>query len=278
MLANAMMGMKTMLMGDSLDHFLSDLISFGDLSQSQKVDIVTISNRFKFEYDPHEKMQQSLGETNLFSAVEVVNELPGENLFGGANPTDSVASDTDEEDDEDGVNSKSGRTHSGEDFSTEESKQALRDYLLSQLARGQLSEETAEIIASTLGLGALFETGSLVAVGALLNGPVEKGYNGEGHLERVGRWNGLSTDPNYFYNGIWGYATGKRLICCIFFVHQISYLFDLLKFSRRVQVAFINMFCRRQSACCVIAHCTSSLLLVAELHLPKNFCTYSDFC
>mmetsp|Transcript_28245 Transcript_28245/g.60416 ORF Transcript_28245/g.60416 Transcript_28245/m.60416 type:complete len:1030 (+) Transcript_28245:37-3126(+) len=214
MFAMAMMGMKTMLMGDSLDHFLSDLISFGNLSDSQKMEITDISNRFKSEDDPHEvhqnNMQQSIkGKQNLFGAVEVLNELPG-NLFGGANPTDSVASNTEEENDKNGVNSSSRYKHSSEDFSTEESKQALRDYLLFQLDREQMDEETAEIIASTLGLGALFETGSLVPAGALLNGPVEKGYEGEGHLERVGRWHELTTDPSYFYNGIWGYATGDR--------------------------------------------------------------------
>lgn len=156
--------MKNMLMGATLESFLSDLVYFGDISKKQKKTIIRMSNKDSASFPP-----------GLFEIV-----------------TDGNVED---------------RTDA---FATEQSKQELRSYLYTEVSYGYIEEEAAEIIASTLSLGPLYPTAGMAELAAL-NGPVGTVYEGEGNIERLGRWNELNgvTSSNNFYNGIWGYATGE---------------------------------------------------------------------
>lgn len=68
--------------------------------------------------------------------------------------------------------------------------------------------ETAEIISSTLSLGALYPDENSEGLAFLQQPLAAASYSGEGNVIRVGRWNGLVSTSTSFYNGIWGYAVG----------------------------------------------------------------------
>ena len=99
-------------------------------------------------------------------------------------------------------------------FSTPESKDALRSYLMSEVSSGSMDMEAAEAIGSTLSLGALYpSTAAAVAAAAMTtNGPVQAVYdaNTQGNMVRLGNSNIFRSSSQSGYNGIWGYATGKR--------------------------------------------------------------------
>eukprot|EP00579_Thalassiosira_antarctica_P033091 CAMPEP_0202000898 /NCGR_PEP_ID=MMETSP0905-20130828/7147_1 /ASSEMBLY_ACC=CAM_ASM_000554 /TAXON_ID=420261 /ORGANISM="Thalassiosira antarctica, Strain CCMP982" /LENGTH=787 /DNA_ID=CAMNT_0048557497 /DNA_START=44 /DNA_END=2407 /DNA_ORIENTATION=+ len=149
------MKMNNMLMGQPLDSFLSDLVSFGDMAIKQKQSILKMA------------------------------------------------------DDEDGDR----RT---DVFATEDSREGLRSYLYAQVSAGDMEQETAEIIASTLSLGGLYPSSAAAdaASALLLNGPVNAVYDitGEGNMVRLGTSKTLVPDSTEQsgHNGIWGYATGQR--------------------------------------------------------------------
>lgn len=147
------MRMNNMLMSQDLNSFLSELVTFGDLTAKQKMIMLNMV------------------------------------------------------DDKDGY-----RT---DVFSTPESKDALRSYLMSEVSSGSMDMEAAEAIGSTLSLGALYpSTAAAVATAAMTtNGPVQAVYdaNTQGNMVRLGNSNIFrSTSSQSGYNGIWGYATGKR--------------------------------------------------------------------
>jgi hypothetical protein len=165
------MTMGNMLMGQTLEQFLSDLVSFRDISKRQKKDILNMSDRYNANYDP-------------------------------------VSDNLDHRDDV---------------FSTEESKQALRNYIFGEINADKMDIEAGETIASMLSLGGLYpeeesaNSASLVE-GNLVAGPVGSDYTGNGNVVRLGRSNTFTGSGAAFgYSGIWGYAVGEfSLQMCMF--------------------------------------------------------------
>jgi len=108
--------------------------------------------------------------------------------------------------------------HNHDVFATDESKEALRTYLYTEVETDYMEYDTAETIASMLSLGAMWgvsESGinSIVGDHALLGGPAGSSYSGDGNIVRLGRSNifGDGDDDNrVYYNGIWGYSIGVR--------------------------------------------------------------------
>jgi len=157
------MKMPNMLMGNTLESFLSDLVSLGDITVEQKSSILTISDF-------------ASSNSNVFSQA-------------------------------DDSENEGYRT---EAFASEPSKQELRAFLYTEVSAGVMELETAEIISSTLSLGALYPDENSEGLAFLQQPPAVASYSGEGNVIRVGRWNGLVSTSTSFYNGIWGYAVGDR--------------------------------------------------------------------
>lgn len=185
-----------MLMGQSLEEFLSSLVSYGDLTRRQKRTIIKLSD---------DSPSVSGG------------------LFGVATPDEAAI---------EAVESIDSLTlNRGEQFSPQ-AKSTLRSYLLDQISSYSLEEEIGEVIASTLSLGGLFPNLPIsnimaafennVANGVTtpqpmaLNGPVSSDYSGQGNMNLLGKWNELNTVVgSVYYNGIWGYAVGEFVSCAV---------------------------------------------------------------
>ena len=186
------MKMDDMLMGQSLDSFLSGLVQHEQLSVEHKLQILSMSSHDDFETSD-----------------------------GG-----------------------SFKTHyRDQGFATDAAKADLRDYLYAAVSEGSMEEETAERIASTLNLGGLLYTQDIedsLAMIQGLNGPAPATYDGEGNMQRVGRWDKLPTEELWFYNGIWGYANEHREYALMCHGAGLN-IVDVTSPSSPVRVQFVAM-------------------------------------
>ncbi|KAL7433642.1 hypothetical protein ACHAXM_003663 [Skeletonema potamos] len=192
------MKMDNMLMGQTLDSFLSGLVQHGQLSVDHKEQILSMAT-----HSSHDIMSDS-------------------NIGG------------------------SGKDHyRDEGFTTAESKELLRDYLYNTVSEGNMEEETAEKIASTLNLGGLFFTQAMVDSLALiegLNGAAPADYQGEGNMHRLGSILPVSVSDSSFVNGIHGYATpnGAREYALMCAGPGLS-IVDVTNAANPVRVQFVPM-------------------------------------
>ena len=190
--ATTAMKMDDMLMGQSLDSFLSGLVQHEQLSVEHKLQILSMSSHDEFE----------TSDSGSFKAH-----------------------------------------YRDQGFATDAAKADLRDYLYAAVSEGTMEEETAERIASTLNLGGLLYTQDIEESLAMiqgLNGPAPASYNGEGNMQRLGRWDNLPTEEYWFYNGIWGYANENREYALMCHGAGLN-IVDVTSPSTPVRVQFVEM-------------------------------------